>query len=491
MRPYLAGAARAVVAVGACAGVVAGASMVPTTSLAANSAAVAAGTSAAVTSSSLICPGPELRGVDGIEDRPVDVVAAAVSPPESLVAALDPRAGDGQAALTTLGDAAAGDPVSAAGTLSTTADPSGPLKAVAIGPLAPGLAAAQQWLVDSGDDRSFGSAPCTAASADAWLLAGGGAAGRQERLVLTNPSANPVTVDVTLHGADGPIDSPNGSGIVVPAQSRSSLLVDGISATESAPAVHVVANGGVVQAVLNDRWLDGTVAAGSDDASRSADPSREQVIPGLALSGRGVVRVVVPGPDEAVVQVRALTAEGPRALSTGGVVRVAGGGTADISLDGLPSAIVGLQVRADVDVVAGAMADYRRGSDPGDFAWSSSTTPIDTLAGTPLLPVESGLTARRSLALVSTGGASTVDVVTTDGKGAATTTSVDIPVDATVKVRLADAASVWVAPKSGDGAVRAGVVTSVDAGEGGVLVTNLPLTQPVLTTTSIGLVDLG
>ena len=158
-------------------------------------------------------------------------------------------------------------------------------------------------------------AACGQPSAEAWLAAGGGAAGRQERLVLTNPGDNAVTVDLTLHGAKGPVVSPNGKGVVVPSQGRTTVLLDSISGTEPSPVVHVVAQGGVVHAVLNDHWLDGTIAAGSDDVVATAAPSRDQVIPAVAVGAKGgVLRIAVPGDGEAVVQARVLTPSGPRAL---------------------------------------------------------------------------------------------------------------------------------------------------------------------------------
>ena len=54
------------------------------------------------------------------------------------------------------------------------------------------------------DLRGLATAACAAGGSDLWLLGGGADPGRQERLVLTNPGDNPVTADVTVHGAAGP-----------------------------------------------------------------------------------------------------------------------------------------------------------------------------------------------------------------------------------------------------------------------------------------------
>ncbi len=485
---------RTVVGVAACAGVVVAAASVPALDLApSRPAAESPAEATPLTSATVVCPGPELRGVEGLADRPVDVVVRAASAPEStlrtLDATLDPAGDPGTLTVATLQDASqAGAAVTGRGLAAAGPRSSGALSATATGALAPGLAAAQQWQVDSGEDRSLGSAPCGTASADAWLLAGGGQAGRQERLVLTNPSANPVTVDVTVHGTQGVVDSPNGRDLVVPAQGRATVLLDSIAPTETAPAVHVIARGGVVHAVLNDYWLDGSVPAGADDAARSAPPSREQVIPGAAVRGAAAVRVAVPGGDEAVVQVRVLTPEGPRAVPGAGVVRVAGGSTIDITLTGLPEAVYGVQVRADIPVVAGAVITRRASARAvGDLAWAPSTTPIQTVAGAPLVALR-GDDPVRTVALVATGGSVSAEVVTTAADGTATSTRLEVPSDTTTSLTVTAGTSVWVHRTSGEGDLRAAVVGGVTAG-GGELVTVLPLSDSRLTTTAARLLQ--
>jgi hypothetical protein len=356
--------------------------------------------------------------------------------------------------------------------------------------MAPGLAATQSWLVPDGDNRSLGMTPCGQPSADAWLLAGAGAAGRQERLVLTNPGENPVTVDLTLHGAKGAVESPVGKGVVVPSRGRTVVLLDSISGAEASPVVHVVAQGGVVHAVLNDRWLDGSVAAGSDDAVAAAAPSREQVVPAVAINGSASLRVAVPGDGEAVVQTRALTPSGPRALPRDGVARVAGGATRDISLTGLPPGTYALQVRADVPVVAGAFVQRR--VDPtavGEFAWSASSAPIHSVAGAPL-PVQhlADQPVRRYVALTSAWGSSNVEVVTTDRSGKETSRRLTVPADAVAQVDLTDAQAVWVHRLSGKGQVRAGVVVWGEDSRG-ELISVMPLSDATLRTTSVGLLE--
>ena len=64
-----------------------------------------------------------------------------------------------------------------------------------------------------------------------WLLGGGAQPGRRERVVLTNPGPNPVTVDLSVLGTRGPVPSPNGRGIVVAPYGRTVVLLDAIAGT--------------------------------------------------------------------------------------------------------------------------------------------------------------------------------------------------------------------------------------------------------------------
>lgn len=449
------------------------------------------GATTPVRSSALVCPGPELKGVQGVDDANVPVRVAAAAAPLRALTGTQPPTVRGALALRSMTREVLGTPVKARGatTVGDLATPTGAL-VTATEAMAPGVAAAQVWLVPSGDLRSLGGAPCGQPGAEFWILAGGGDAGRQERLVLTNPGGNPVTVDATLHGPDGPVSSPNGKGILVPAHGRTSFLLDSISGDLTSPVVHVVAEGGVVAAVVNDTWLDGARAAGSDDAVPAAAPSRDQVIPAVLMSGglTGVLRIAVPGTSEAVVQARVLTTDGPRALPGGGVFRMDGGTVRDIDLSKLGGTNVGLQVRADVPVVAAAMVTQPRSAKPSDLAWTTSTPPIAGVAGMPLvdLPAATDRPVRRFVNLTSSGDSAGVEVITVDAKGVETSVRPAVGVDASQLLEVTGAASVWVHRVSGAGAVRAGVITLED-GEQGRLISITPLRDAALRTTSVGL----
>lgn len=478
------GAVRAVATVLAGGGLVVAAGQVPgTLSLgrAAPPASDAAPQLVPVQSAMLSCPGPETEGLQGIAAiAGTSTVAAAVAPMEALKAV---TLGTGPGALrirampagTVLGQADQR-------TAGVTAGVQGPTVAdvTATGSLAPGLAALQSWLQTEGDDRALVTAPCTAAKADLWLVGGGGETTRREHITLANPGANPVSADVSVLGAGGPIASANGNEVAVPPRGRVTLLLDALVGPEKTPVVHVEATGGILTAVLEDSWIEGAVGRGADDAVPTADPSKEQVLPAVVVGGPARLRVAVPGTDEAVVQARLLTAGGPQPLPGAGVVRVPGGAVRDIDLSTLPPGAYAVQVRADHPVVAGAMLE-RRGDGKGqsDFAWTTSTAPIPFVAGTPL---PDGF--RASLMLVGTGDAAGATVVTLSRAGGVASKDVALGADSVAVVDLADAGQVWVRQTSG--VLRAGVsIAPDDKAPGTPLFSVIPLGPSVVSATKL------
>jgi len=438
-----------------------------------------------------ICPGPEALGVSGLKDSVAQTayVAALAAPAASLPGWFAAGQGAGSLALSGLpsggtwaapatvrGQAVAGQITTAQSALFAAG-----------GDVAPGTVATQRSWVKTGDNRALVTAACMPAAATSWLIAGGAQPGRRERLVLTNPGPNAVTVDLSVLGAKGPIQSPNGRGLVVGPYARTVVLVDAIAGSEPSPVVQVSAQGGEVAAVLSDTWLDGIVPRGGDDAVPVAAPAREQVIAGVAISGRAILRVAVPGDNEAVVESRVLTASGPMALPVDGVTRVAGHSTKDIDLSSLPPDAYAVQVRADVPVVAAAMVDRRLAAGaPSDLAWSGASAPITTLAGMLLSGIaDKGLVERLDLA--ATSEPASVLVTTVGADGAAITKEVAIGADSVSTLSLAGATSVWVTPRTG--LARAAVLTAITDASG-VLLSLTPLTDLTLTATSSPLREL-
>jgi Family of unknown function (DUF5719) len=431
-----------------------------------------------------ICPGPEALGVQGLPDSVAQSVSVTAASAPVAVLPWGFAASQGAGSLT-IGGLGLGSestvPVTVRGQVVTARISTARSALITgVGALAPGTVATQWSWTKTGDRRGLVTASCLPGAASSWLIAGGAQPGRLERLILTNPGPNPVTVDLSVLGAGGLIDSPNGQGLVVAGYTRKVVLLEAIAGSSRSPVLHVSALGGEVAAVLSDTWLDGVVPRGGDDAVSVTAPAREQVIVGVPIQGRATLRVGVPGDSEAVVQVRVLSASGPRPLPVGAVTRVAGHSTEDIDLSSLAPGAYAVQVRGDVPVVAAVMVERRRAAGaPSDLAWSVATLPIRTLAGMALpAPEDKGLIER--LDLVATTVPGFVLVTTVAAGGRVSTHGVALGADSASTLSLDGATSVWVTPRTG--LVRAAVLTTA-ADAAGVLLSVTPLADLTLTNT--------
>ncbi|MGV1007396.1 MAG: DUF5719 family protein [Dermatophilaceae bacterium] len=476
-------AGRAALVVGAAAALTAAATVLPGTArVGAASADPSDPTASAVPVqlSQLTCPGPETEGIAGV--APVSggtsTVLAASAPAEALAGLVTPT-GEGALAVRSMpADAPLASTSARGATVTAPMHGATIAEVTATGSLAPGVAALQTWVRTDGDERGLVAATCQSARADVWLAAGGGDSTRRERLVLANPGANSVTIDVQVFGNHGPVASVNGSRVTVPPHGRVGMLIDALAAGEKTPVVHVRASGGVVTAVLEDSWIDGAVGRGRDDAGAADAPATEQVVPAVVVDGPARLRLLVPGQTEAVVQTRLLTTQGAQAMPGDAVVRVPGGSVRELDLGSLATGAYAVQVQADQPVLAAVMAERRSaGNGPSDLAWVSSTAPVTTLAGSPLPEA-----AKADLMLVGTGEAAAVTVITVGADGAVSSRSVGLDADSVAAVPVTGARAVWVRHTSGT--VRAGLALSLDD-RGGPLFSLVGLTPSAVSATDV------
>lgn len=478
------GALRVALTLGTAAGMVAGAAAYPGVVDATHEGPAGSAPGAVpVTAASLTCPGAPLTGLQGAPDLATPGSVVAATAPLEALAATRPEstgtlrvAGQQDSLSTTRGSVVSGP-------LSTGADP---VQVEASGGLAPGLAATEEWLSDRGDLRGLATVGCAPPTAEAWLTAGAGAAGRQERLVLTNPGANVVTADVTVLGRKGPVESALGSGIVVPARGRAAVLLDAIAPGEWSPVVHVSAQGGAVTATLTETWLDGATPAGAETVSPLAAPAARQVVPVTAVDGVAVLRMAVPGDQDAVAGIRLLGADGPRPLPGLNVVDVAAGSVVDLAVTGIPAGRYAVEVRADAPVLASTTIAARAGSGRGDVAWTPSSAPLPrdgTPAGLVLARGPGGVEVSRTLTLVGSQAPVEATVVRVAG-GQVASELVRLPADTTRSVDLGDADAVWVRRSGGSGELRGAVDSSV--GTGPTRLVSSAVLVPALVTSTVG-----
>lgn len=494
----LGSAVRVVVVAGAVAAIALGVDRaVPPVALAdpADRGGLAAASTVLVDEATLVCPGQQrlagqgLRDVDGTvvlaaAGAPAGVVADAVQAVASPVARADgtPIAGAAPGTVSSSAPDAAADldtgasltlesgelarPVATGGAgvaLVTTPSTTPEITlARGKGSLAAGSVATQTWQRRGDDDRGLAVTPCVAPTADVWLVGGGAGASRNERVIVANPGANAVRVSLTVHGTSGVVAAPPG-GTAVPPRSRLVVSLDALAPGEASPAVHVVATGGVVTAVLDDAWIEGATARGMEDATRAASPATELLVPGVDVSGAAFVRLVNPGQSEALAQVRVLTTQGGVQPAELRAVRVAAGATLDVPLRLAPGP-VGLRVSSDRPVVAGAWVERLAAPSAdrmGDFAWAPATAALRGVAGL-TLPGLAPTGTRRSLLLASgpSGGRARVYTVVDEQRRQVTVT---VGADSAAYLDIGAADRVWVVPVQGD--VHAAVsVTGDDAG---------------------------
>jgi hypothetical protein len=434
----------------------------------------------------LVCPGPETVGVRGAaaSTAPAPVRVYAAAPPVTLRPEPEPDRGDLGAAGTlqvvagkqSLSSAPSAADQSARASASVTSAVS-PL-VQARGAAAPGAVAEQISVVASGDLRGLSAAACAETSDDIWLVGGGTDVGRRGRLVLSNPHESTAQVSVDVIGEDGPVTRTPGSTVALAAHSRTVLLLDALAPGVKAPVVHVRSSGGSVGAVLNDAWLDGTTPRGTDDVVAAAPPATRVLVPGVRVQGPGaLLRVAVPGPDEAVVQVRVIGEKGDVALPDDGVVRVGAGSSQDVDLSSLPPGAYALQVVSDEPVLAGAMVRTAQTAAGGDLSWSASSAPLGSLTGVAAVP--DSATWHTDLLLSAPDKAGSVQLSFVAADGSTTTSTVDLTAGTTRVVPLSGQTA-WLSPRQGSGRVVAAREIRVQLASG-LLISSGPLRPVSLT----------
>ena len=261
-----------------------------------------------------MCPGQQRLGAAGLRNVSGDVrVGASPAPADTLRAAgVAPPPGAGQV------DLESGAPVPSwprgtiDGLVAAPVTSTAPVVARATGALAPGLLATQVWR-HTGDEPRPRRDPLRPSGSRRL-------ARRRRRRPLAHraprreqPGANVVTVAFDVFGRRGPIASAEGRSLSIPPRERVVVSLDALAPDEASPAVHVIATGGVVSAVLSDQWIDGATARGIDDSTPAAAPATTQVVAGLDVAATTSCASSTVDGGEALVQVTVLTDRGPPA----------------------------------------------------------------------------------------------------------------------------------------------------------------------------------
>ena len=482
-------ASAAMILAGAGAVVVGGSLLPPPASsraVAAAAATVPAGTSVGV------CPGPArlLEGAEAGTDPQFSpesataasavtgaVLGAAGVLPESRLSQLDGTTtvdiakGTGQAA-------AAGAPQELlAGVVSARpVEEVSVLSADALANQKASAAAVMKFTATDGDLQGTAASNCHQPSNDQWLAGASTTVGRASVLVLTNASTTPATVSLELFGAGGQIQAPGSRGLLVAPGTSRSLVLAGLAPGEEQLSVHIRSAGGPVAAVIQQSVLRGLTPGGVDFIAPGAAPAVRQVMTGVdiqdpaglaQLTGKSgyedagpALHLTVPGPSDAVVEVKLYGSDGQKALPAGGVITAKAGAVTEVPLAGVPAGQYTVAASSDVSFVAAARVTRGLQEDqPSDVAWAAAGV---RLGSQHVVPVPQG--GSRSLVFGALDARATItySAITSDGK---------VRTPATADIAGGTTSSIAVPDKVEDDDVVGYVVSaSGDAAYGAVLV---------------------
>jgi hypothetical protein len=387
-----------------------------------------------VVRATLVCPfvGGEARGKSYIGGLPGKNGASETEPEPDPVTA--------QALL---GPEEEAKPVLTAGTAGVlsvaeikTEDPHG-YAVRATGALAPGLAAEQLMLASGPDFRGLVSGRCVAPAREYWFVGGSGEIGRRGRLVLSNPTAVPAVVDVSVWDESGPVDAPATQDIAIPARSQHLLLLDALDPAAERIGVRVSASQGRIAASLEVRENDKLDPHGVTFIPASVEPATEIVVPGVPKHGERTLRILAPGDTDAIVALLLFGPDGPFSPVGQDVVTVPAGTVAEVPLgEAAAKAAVAVELVSDVPVTAAVRVVDAPSDAAPELAYTAATAALDGEAPTLLSPSQDELTTRLLVtALGELPARAVVRSLTADGTVAEEQT-VDVPGASTVEVEV-------------------------------------------------------
>ncbi|GAA1692492.1 hypothetical protein GCM10009792_10500 [Microcella alkalica] len=284
------------------------------------------------------------------------------------------------------------------------------------------VSATERQELDEPELRGLAVAECLPPAPTSWLVGGSTTTGRSSTIVLSNPGEVAATVDLSVWGADGPLDTAGSSGLIVPPGAQRVIPLSGLAPDQSSPVVGITSRGGAVAATLQQSTIVGLEPAGVDIVTPVSAPRERVVIPvlpvgdgeGLAVAAAAlgatdfstVLRVLAPGDEPADITVSLLPDAG--GAGTALTARVEPGAVVDIALGDLADGDYSVIIDATRPVVAAARASTA--SDGGiDSAWFTAAPLLDDEDGDIVFAVAPGAGARLHLVAPDDGAIVTVD----------------------------------------------------------------------------------
>ena len=324
------------------------------------------------------------------------------------------------------------------------------LSAEALAGQKPSAGGVMKYTATDGDLQGSAAANCQPPANDLWLSGASTTVGRSSVLILSNASSTPATVSLELFGNKGQIQAPGSRGLLVAPGTTRSVVLAGLAPGEAQLSVHVRSAGGPVAAAIQQSVLRGLTPGGVDFIVPGAAPAARQVMTGLDIQDSGgiaemtgnsgfgdagpALAITVPGPSDAVVEVKLFGRDGQKSLPGGGVVTAKAASVTEISLAGVPAGQYTVSTSSDVSYVASARVTRGvKSEQASDVAWAASGT---RLGSQHVVPVPKG--AERTLVLGVLENRATISYapVTADGRirtaatadvAGGTTTSIKLP----------------------------------------------------------------
>jgi hypothetical protein len=227
-------------------------------------------------------------------------------------------------------------------------------------------------------------------------------------------------------------------------------VLAGLAPGEERLSVHARSTGGPVSAFIQQSVLRGLTPGGVDFIAPGTAPASRQIMTGIDIQdpdglaaltaapgfrdAAPSLQITVPGPIDAVVEVKIFGSAGQKALPGGGVVTAKAGTVTEVPLTGVPAGQYTVSATSDVTIVAGARVSRGlKASQSLDFGWAPSTA---QLGSQHVVPVPQG--GERLMVFGALDDRATISYtpITADGKlrpGASaniaggTTTSLKVP----------------------------------------------------------------
>jgi hypothetical protein len=297
---------------------------------------------------------------------------------------------------------AAGIPKLLAGVLAQRdVDAASVLSADAVGNQQATAGGVMRYTATDGDLQGSAAAGCQQPANDFWLVGANTSLGRTAVLNLSNASSTAATVSLELFGAKGQIQAPGSRGLLVAPGTTRSIILAGLAPGQDKLTVHARSTGGPVTAVIQQSVLRGLTPGGVDFISPGSAPAAKQVMSGIDIQDPASVRpvtakqgfadagpavqIAVPGPADAVVEIKLYGRDGQKALPGGGVVTAKGGSVTEVSLSGVPAGQYTVAASSDVSFAAATRLSRGLKTDGAmDLAWSPASARLGSQHVVPL-----------------------------------------------------------------------------------------------------------